>query len=83
MFTKISPQKVRHSSGYIVQVIDRFHVEYIDGNNRAVAEVEFAPIVGLCRNSLIMLTGLEGDRDIILKRIVSSLEEMGAAVEIC
>lgn len=83
MFTKLSPQKVRHTSGYIVQVIDRFHVEYIHGNNRAVAEVEFAPIVGLYRNSLIILSGLEGDRDVILKRIVSGLEEMGAAVEVC
>jgi len=44
MFASISPQKVKHSSGFIVQVADRCTVEYIDGKRKACITVDFAPL---------------------------------------
>ena len=36
----VSPQKIRHHSGYIVQGGDRFHLEYIESEKVLVIPVE-------------------------------------------
>ena len=39
-FELVSPQKIRHQSGYIVQGGDRFHLEYIEQDKVLVIPVE-------------------------------------------
>jgi hypothetical protein len=39
-FELVSPQKIRHQSGYIVQGGDRFHLEYIENDKVLVIPVE-------------------------------------------
>jgi hypothetical protein len=82
MFRKLAPQKVQHSDGYVVQVADRTHVEYIDGVKRAVVEVEFAPIVGVYRSTLEIFNEARTTSDVVLGRIVAGLEAMGCEVEL-
>lgn len=83
MFRKLAPQKVQHSDGYVVQVADRTHVEYIEGAKRAVVEVEFAPVIGVYRNTLQPCDEIETEREVILDRIVAGLQAMGCKVELC
>lgn len=83
MFLKLAPQKVQHSDGYIVQVTDRFHVEYMEGARRAIIEVDFASITGVYRDTLQMWSQAETERALVLSRIVGGLEAMGCKVEIC
>jgi hypothetical protein len=52
MFEKLTLQKVRHSSGYVVTIVDRFHVAYEEGDRRATADVEFGPTTSVFVKSL-------------------------------
>jgi hypothetical protein len=89
MFRRISPQKVQHSDGYIVQVADRYTVEYLDENYQARIEADFGAMdVGVYLRSLVVkdrsgaeinLSSAECDK--IFERIVSGLEAMGSPVE--
>jgi hypothetical protein len=88
MFRKISPQSVEHNDGYVVQVADRYAVEYFDKYFQARIDVDFGTSVGVYLRSLIIkdkngfvinLTPLERDR--IFERIVSGIEAMGSSVE--
>jgi hypothetical protein len=87
MLTKLTPQKVQSSSGYIVQVADRFFVEYIENEKKAKVEVDFAPVVGIYESSLS--TWEDGSplskkkEKIILNRIAEALKFMGSKVEFC
>lgn len=87
MFRSLTPQKVCHSSGYVIQVFDRYHVEYIDGSKVAKVEVDFGPIVGIYRTSLQQWDSGEliydKDKEIILDRIAKGLQFMGSRTEIC
>ncbi len=90
MFNKLGPQKVQHADGYIVQVADRSTVEYLEGNRKAVVEVDFAALTGVYQNSLRgwLGTGIEGEmsldeRVIVLERILAGLKAMGCSVEVC
>ena len=90
MFQIISPQKVQHSDGYIVQVADRYALEYLDKNYQARVEVDFGTNVGVYRDSLHILTMDGGavqidtvERETIFRRIISGIEAMGNKVEIC
>ncbi|MGH8020917.1 MAG: hypothetical protein ACREIA_22065 [Opitutaceae bacterium] len=91
MFKRISPQKVQHSTGYFVQVLDRETIEYIDGGTHVTVQVDFGPTVGVYKQTLRKLerdggqSGLlsEDDRERFFGRIVDGLNAMGCAVEIC
>ena len=39
-FELISPQKIGHKSGYIVQGMDRYHLKYIEHNKNLIIPVE-------------------------------------------
>lgn len=89
MFRKVSPQKIQHSDGYVVQVADRYSVEYLDENYRASVNVDFGPAnVGVYLHSLVVkgrsgtevhLCSIECDK--VFERIVAGLEAMGSPVE--
>lgn len=83
MYRKITPQKVQHPDGYIVQVADRSHVEYIEGTNCAVVEVEFSSVTGVYKNTLKVWNESKVEREVILGRIVAGLKAMGCKVELC
>jgi len=83
MFRKLAPQTVQHSDGYIIQVADRSHVEYIEGTTYAVVEVEFSPIVGVYRNTLEICDEARTEQNVVLDRIAAGLEAMGCKVEFC
>jgi hypothetical protein len=90
MFTKLAPQKVRHSNGYVVQVANRESVEYLEAGRRAVVGVDFAATVGVYAKTLKEWITPEGkmemtdlDQAEILRRIVAGLEAMGSTVEVC
>jgi hypothetical protein len=86
MFTKLAPQKAVHSTGYIVQVLDRFHVEYIDKHKRAKIEVDFAPVIGIYKSLLSEWedgTPLsEPEKLEIVKKVSEALQFMGSKTEI-
>ena len=81
MFEKIAPQKVRHKTGYIVQVGSRHSVEYIDDQLFASVEVEFAPKVTLVYEKTLKGSAVS-DHQEILNRIAAGLVAMGCNVEL-
>jgi len=90
MFTRVSAQKVEHTSGYVVQVLDRETIEYIDGKKHATINVDFGPTVGVFKHTLgEIVSGQESaslpesERERILGRIIEGLRAMGCEVEIC
>ena len=89
MFTKLSPQKVRCSDGYIVQVRDRHSVEYVEDGRSAVVEVEFGGVISVYAHTLSDWHVAGGqapmapsERADILGRISAGLTEMGSRVEV-
>ena len=90
MFKKITPQKVQHSDGYIVQIADRSSVEYLENNHKAKIEVDFAVLTGVYQDTLsgwIKSSGYEQkmnqtEHDNVLRRIVEGLKFMGCSIEI-
>lgn len=88
MFTHLTPQKVRHSLGYVVQVADRTTVEYLDQNQQVLIEADFGSSIGIYEKTLRFFengkeTNIDSKRKIILDRIVAGLQAMGSTVEIC
>ena len=83
MFKTLGPQKVQHLDGYVVQVTDRHHVEYLDDVDHWLVEVEFAPVTGICRTSLRGQQPNALDSNEALSRIAAGLEAMGCEVEVC
>jgi hypothetical protein len=53
-FARVAPQVARHSDGYIVQVGDRYHIEYADGDAiaRVPADLE-GPVVLLRARAIV------------------------------
>lgn len=90
MFSRIAPQKVRHSSGFVVQVASREKVELIrtDGSVAAV-EVDFSDLTGIYAESLT-LRSHDGatvvinshERAELLQQIQEGLEAMGCRCEV-
>jgi hypothetical protein len=80
MFTKITPQKVRHSAGYMVESFDRETMIYTDGDLTASVYVEGCPdSIAVDRNSVKKnpveeLT--ESEKERIVQRVVKALEFM-------
>lgn len=90
MFKKISPQKVKHSNGFTVEVADRHSVEYSDMNYRVRIEADFGPAdVGIYFGSLTVIAGnrkgvalSRAEREDLANRIILALREMGSQVEL-
>jgi hypothetical protein len=90
MFTRLAPQKVQHSSGYIVQVAGRESVEYIEPDRKTMVNVDFSRTVGVWASTLREWHTSDGKTEMspaeqseVLKRIVLGLEAMGSTVEVC
>ncbi len=91
MFTQLAPQKVQHSSGFIVQTGSRYSLEYLDGNTVAEVEVDFAPVTAIYTDSVIIRTkndisarpATPEEKVIIVSRIESALQFLGAKYELC
>jgi hypothetical protein len=91
MLVKLAPQKViENAMGYIVQVEDRYHVEYLEHDKHAIIEVDFGPVVGIYPDTLtnwITSSGLfeitEDEKKLILSRVSEALRFMGCQTELC
>jgi len=90
MFTKLSPQQVRHSGGYVITVANREAVEYAEEHRHAEVSVDFGRTVGVYAGTLTgWITPLgrtpmsSTERAEVLRRIVAGLEAMGSTVELC
>lgn len=91
MLIKLAPQKVENDDlGYLVQVADRYHIEYIEKDKRAIIDVDFGPVVGIYRDSLVhWITPVgtcamsEDEINIVLSRISEALQFMGNQTEFC
>ena len=90
MFTRIAPQKVLHSSGYLVQVASRDRVELIESDGVVVrVEAEFGPVSTLYADSIKKLDAggrlaplSDEQKKTLLAQIKAGLEAMGGVYEI-
>jgi len=57
MFTKLSPQQVRHSGGYVITVANREAVEYAEEHRHAEVSVDFGRTVGVYAGTLTLTLG--------------------------
>jgi hypothetical protein len=90
MFSRLAPQKVRHSSGYLVQIASRERVELIerDGGEVHVA-AEFGPVSTVYADSIKKFDANGGQinltdeqKVVLLAQIKAGLEAMGGIYEI-
>jgi hypothetical protein len=83
-FHILSPQWVRHDSGYAVSVQDRETVSYIDQSTRAVIGVDFGQVVLVYGGSLRYIApGPERtSKEVVVTRILDGLRAMGSSVEL-
>lgn len=88
MLTKITNQKVQDDElGYVVQVADRFNLEYLEPQRTARIEVEFGASVGIYKDSLHNWVGgnplTAAEKELVIARIKNALQFMGSKTEIC
>lgn len=91
MFTRLSPQKVRHNSGYIVQTGGRYSLQYLDEDMAAEVLADFAPTTGIYPDSLTIRDNKDSpprspnteERNMIMGRIEAALQFLGEQYEIC
>jgi hypothetical protein len=89
MFTQITPQKLQHNSGYIVQTGGRYSLQYIDGDLVAEIQVDFATVTGLypdsmtIRKNAISRIPTAQEREVIFDRIIKALDYWKMKYEIC
>jgi hypothetical protein len=84
MFSRLAPQRVRHSDGFTIQIGSRYSIEYLDDHIRAEVEtdmlsqiVPFYPETLKIRSSDARLDPpSQEERALILDRIKSGLEFM-------
>lgn len=88
MFTKLTPQKVKHDSGYIVQTGSRESLQYLKGNIKAEVKADFGNITRIYRESLVLhkdgvaiLPSIE-EHELILKHITDALTFLGENYEL-
>jgi hypothetical protein len=82
MFTRLAPQKVQHSSGYIVQTGSRYSLQYLDGGTVAEVQADFAPVTGIFPNSMTIRAkndtsprpATPDEKALIMSRIESALK---------
>lgn len=90
MYFKLAPQKVRHSTGYIVQIASRCRVELIETDGSVVSiDVEFGRVSTLYSESIVKndAKGLsvpinESQKHSLIDQIKCGLEAMGGVYEI-
>ncbi len=90
MFKKLSHQRVRNTTGFVVQVANRETVEYIQGTRIASITVDFAPLTGVYEDTLtdwhtddVVQPMSPQERVRVLKDIGESLAYMGIRFEWC
>jgi hypothetical protein len=87
MFTKLTPQKVRSSEGYVVQFKNRETVQYINQNKTFETTIDLGTTFGIYPHSLHSVDSSinisDQERTKIIDRIVSALNFMGVECEIC
>jgi len=89
MFTKLTPQRIKHDSGYIVQTGGRFSLQYMEGDLVAEIKADFATVTGLYPDSLAIRRGSTPEiptdqmRELILTRIIEGLKFWNMKYEIC
>ena len=91
MFTRLKPQKVQHSSGYIVQTGGRYSMQYLDGELVAEVKADFASVTGLYPDSMTIRPKKDSparpatmeERELIMERIKSALKFLGEKYELC
>ena len=91
MFTRLTPQRVRHSSGYIVQTGSRYSLQYLEGDTVAEVEADFAPVTGLYPDSMTIRAKNDAatrpatpeEKELIISRIESALKFLGEKYERC
>lgn len=88
MFTIVGKQTARHDSGYVVEVLDRQTVQYVDASCRATINVEFGPTTAVYANSLAMTCSGHGDAtssglaEAVRDRVVKGLGALGLSCEL-
>lgn len=87
-FTIVGRQKAHHDSGYVVEIVDRHTVRYIDEDKRATIEVEFGPTTAVHADSLALTHQLPGRSTSAAElvttrdRITQGLEALGLSCEL-
>jgi hypothetical protein len=88
MFTKLTPQRIQHDSGYIVQTGSRDSLQYINGEVLAEVRSDFGPITTIYSKSLVLIKNENkippsiDDQKLILKRITDALDFLGEEYEL-
>lgn len=90
MFSRLAPQKVCHSSGYLVQVASKQGVELIDRDGGIVhVNAEFGSVSTIYADSVRKrcadgraVTLTEEETRLLLAQIKAGLEAMGGVYEI-
>jgi hypothetical protein len=88
MFKKITPQRVQHRSGYIVQTGSRDSLRYVNGDLIAEVKADFGQVTAIYPNSLVLrnsemevLPSIE-ERELILRCITTALDFLGEKYEL-
>lgn len=89
-FHAITPQKVQHASGYIVQVADRYSVDCIEAGLTWRITVDFGQSVGLYKQSIRCFDAAgkavlfdSAAADAAAQKIAQGLQAMGSKTEWC
>jgi hypothetical protein len=88
MFKKLTPQRVQHSSGYIVQTGSRDSLQYVNGDLIAEVKADFGQVTTIYPNSLVLrkkemevLPSIE-EQELILRCITAALDFLGEKYEL-
>jgi hypothetical protein len=87
-FARVAPQVARHSNGYVVQIGDRYHIEYADGDAVASVPADLErPVVLLHARAIVWVRPSERpatdeERQTIIARVVEGLDALGDSCEI-
>lgn len=88
MFTIVGRQKANHDSGYVVEIVDRHTVRYIDADMSATIGIEFGPTTAIYADSLALTHQLPGRSTSAAElvttrdRITQGLEALGLSCEL-
>ncbi len=89
MFTQLTPQKIQHDSGYIVQTGGRFSLQYLNRDFIADIKVDFGTVTGLYPDSMtvrkngITIAPTAQEHEMILGHIIEALGYWNMKYEIC
>lgn len=87
-FTIVGRQKAHHVSGYVVEIVDRHTVRYIDADMSATIGIEFGPTTAVHADSLALTHQLPGRSTSAAElvttrdRITQGLEALGLSCEL-